>query len=115
MAASSLMSVLMILMTADFILEMFSSSYTQATKQALADLKDMQQGYQEQLEETTNILGGFFKNHNKALEDGKIAGYEAAGAIKFLGNALANLRTPEQITKELDKINKIVLQEQRFL
>ena len=34
--------------------------------------------------------------------------------LEFLGNALANLRTPEQITKELDKINKIVLQGEGF-
>ena len=80
MAASSLMSVLMILMTADFILEMFSSSY-KATKTSFSRFKR----YATRLPRTTrrNNKYSFGKNHNKALEDGKIAaGYEAAGAIR---------------------------------
>ena len=59
LGTSSLMSVLMILMTILFY-KCSLCSYKGPNK-LHKNLKDMQQGYQEQLEETTNIL--LFKNH----------------------------------------------------
>lgn len=110
-AASSLMSVLMVLMTFDFVMELFSSGYRE-TKEALADLKDQNKKLTDETSESLNILAGLFQNSKKAMEDGKIETYEAAAAIKFLGNALNNLGNLERVKKELDDINKQILKAQ---
>jgi len=106
-AASALMGFLMAFMTLDFIFEIFSKGYRD-TKEALAGLKDQNKKLQDQTEETANVLQGLFKQHEKAMEDGKIAAYEAAAAFKFMGNALAGIGDPKAMEKTFDEINKQV-------
>lgn len=107
-AASSLMTVLTVLMTVDFVMELISKGYRD-TKEAIADLKDQNKRLADETSESLNVLAGLFQNSKKAMEDGKIETYEAAAAIKFLGNALNNLGNLDRVKKELDEINKQIL------
>lgn len=107
-AASAALSILMGFMMVDFVLELVSEGYRE-TKEAIADLKDTNKKLTDETEESLNILAGLYKNHNKAIKDGKIEAFEAAAAIKFMGNALANLSTDEAISKMFEEMNEQII------
>lgn len=107
-AASAAMGILMGFMMIDFVLELVSDGYRE-TKEAIAELKDMNKKLSDETEESLNVLAGLYKNHNKAIKDGKIEAFEAAAAIKFMGNALANLATDEAIVKMFEDMNEQII------
>ena len=104
-AASTLMGFLMAFMTIDFVMELFSKGYRDV-KEAIAELKDQHKKLNDVTDETMNVLTGVYKNHQRALEDSKIEAFEAAAAIRFMGNALAGIGDEKAIIKTFEDINK---------